>query len=326
MTLLTVFYILAIVVIPFAFASWFVLPSQPRKEQTDNANGAKPTVDWLGVLTLTLGLVLFVFTISSGSNGTSSSEWATPRILVLLIISILLLIGFFFIERVVSQPAVPPRTWSNKNFLPLFFYAWSIYWWVFGVQIEIIQVFTDLWGMSALEAALRCLPLGISSGISAYLAGILAPHVPKKILLVSGQVLMLVGAVLFALADKLDKYWSHVVPGMIIGMIGLASSYVGCTILMMEGAREGEEGVVGALMYTSYQVGATIGVAGMFSYFFSFRRRWCHTVIASITLGVNARTLSEVPSVLFKGYQASYWSLVGLNAIMILLAAIFVHN
>ena len=123
--------------------------------------------------------------------------------------SILLFIAFFFIERVGSQPAVPPRTWSNKNFLPLVLYAWSIYWWVFGAEIEFVQVFTDLWGMSALEAVLCCLPLGISAGISAYLTGIFAPHIPKKLLLVSGQVLMLVGAVLFALADEPGMYWSY---------------------------------------------------------------------------------------------------------------------
>ncbi len=314
------------VVIPFAVASWFVIPPQAPKVHTNNLNGEKPTIVWLGVCTLTVGLILFVFAISSGSNGTSGSEWATPRILVPLIVSILLFIAFFFIERVVSQPAVPPRTWSNKNFLPLFLYAWSIYWWVFGAEIEFVQVFTDLWGMSALEAALRCLPLGIAAGISAYLTGIFAPRISKKLLLVSGQVLMLIGAVLFALADGPGMYWSHLVPGMIIGVIGLAGAYVGCTISMMEGARKGEEGVVGAMMYTSYQVGATIGVAGVFSSFlFPSNADGC-AVISSITLGINSQTLSEAPSVLFKGYQASYWSLVGLNAIMIILAALFVRN
>lgn len=124
--------------------------------------------------------------------------------------------------------------------------------------------------MSALYAAIRCLPLGIAGGTSAYLTGLFAPRMPRKVLLVSGQLLMAVGSILFALADTPDKYWSYIVPAMIVGMVGLASAYVGCTIVTMEGARSGEEGVVGAMMYTSYQIGATLGLASeLISFFIS---------------------------------------------------------
>lgn len=115
--------------------------------------------------------------------------------------------------------------------------------------------------MSVLSAAIRSIPIGISAGISSYLTGIFAPKLPRRLLLINGQVMMGVGAILFALADTPEKYWSHIVPGMVIGLFGLASGYVGCTIVVMEGARKGEEGVVSAMMYTSYQVGATIGLA-----------------------------------------------------------------
>ncbi|KAJ7592828.1 major facilitator superfamily domain-containing protein [Mycena floridula] len=296
-----VFYLLAIIVIPFAAASWFILPTHENHQHEE-----KPTIDWPGVFSLTVGLILFVFGISEGSG----SQWATPRVIVPLVLSIVMFAAFFFIERIVKSPALPPATWSNKNFLPLFFYAWSVYWWVFGVQVQFVEVFMDMWGMTALSAAIHCLPMGISGGISSFLTGRFGQMVPKKILLVTGQALMAVGAILFALADSKDKYWSHIVPGMIIGMFGLAMSYVGCTITMMEGARSGEEGVVGAMMYTSYQIGATLGLA----------------VISSITIGVNAHVVSQDPSVLFKGYQASFWSLLGLNGIMALVALIFVRN
>lgn len=103
--------------------------------------------------------------------------------------------------------------------------------------------------------------MGISGGTTPYLTGIFAPKVPQSILLVSGQVLMAIGAILFALADNADQYWSHIVPGMILGMFGIGISYVGCTIVAMEGVRPGEEGIVSAVMYTTYQIGATLGVA-----------------------------------------------------------------
>lgn len=108
--------------------------------------------------------------------------------------------------------------------------------------------------MSSLSAAVHCLPLGIAGGITAYSTGFLVPRIPRRILLLSAQVLMAVGVVLLALADTPDKYWPYIVPGMIIGVSGCAAAYVGCTIVVMEGVRPGEDGVVGAVMYTAYQV------------------------------------------------------------------------
>lgn len=73
---------------------------------------------------------------------------------------------------------------------------------------------------------------------------------------------MAVGSVLFALADRPEKYWSFMVPAMIIGVIGLASAYVGVSIAIMADARQGEEGIVGAMLNTALQIGAMIGLAG----------------------------------------------------------------
>lgn len=73
---------------------------------------------------------------------------------------------------------------------------------------------------------------------------------------------MAVASILFALGDTPDKYWSHIFTGLIIGHMGMGGVYVGCTTMIMSGARKGEEGVVGAVTYTAYQMGATLGLAG----------------------------------------------------------------
>ena len=73
---------------------------------------------------------------------------------------------------------------------------------------------------------------------------------------------MATGSVLYALADRPEKYWSYFVPAMIIGVMGLAMSFVGVSIAIMADARKGEEGIVGAMLNTAFQIGATLGVAG----------------------------------------------------------------
>ncbi|KAJ7578653.1 hypothetical protein C8J56DRAFT_353608 [Mycena floridula] len=100
---------------------------------------------------------------------------------------------------------------------------------------------------------------------------------------------MAVAAVLFTMGASPDKYWSHLFPGTIVEIGGMTCGYTGCTITMMEGTRPGE-----VVVYTSFQVGATVGLA----------------VISSIIIRVNSKITSQDPSALFKGTERDsgrYW-------------------
>lgn len=119
--------------------------------------------------------------------------------------------------------------------------------------------------MAIVFRAARCIPMGVAGGVASFLAGKYVPRLNPKHILVCSQTLVALGSVLFALAggERVEaRYWSYIFPGMVVGMFGLAGAYVGCTTMVMGGARKGEEGVVGAVMYTAYQVGATLGFAG----------------------------------------------------------------
>lgn len=52
---------------------------------------------------------------------------------------------------------------------------------------------------------------------------------------------MAVSAILFVFADTPDKYWTHVLPGMIICMIGTAVAYVSVNVFIMASAPKGQE-------------------------------------------------------------------------------------
>lgn len=295
-------FVIAIMVIPAAGAAWFLLPTH-----TMPARAQRRGVDIPGVLVLTSGLILFVYAISDGAE----SGWGSPQVVTTLVLSVVVFVLFFAIERIVNSPALPPKTWTNRNFTPLFFYAWSPYWWCLSSQLQLVSVFMTLWHDSPLIAAVRCIPMGVAGGVASFLAGKYVPRLNPKHILVCSQALMALGSVLFALAggERVEaRYWSYIFPGMVVGMFGLAGAYVGCTTMVMGGARKGEEGVVGAVMYTAYQVGATLGFA----------------VVTSITEGVNAGRPAD-PASLFAGYAASFWSMVAMPIVMLFIALLFVR-
>ncbi|PSS37253.1 hypothetical protein PHLCEN_2v891 [Hermanssonia centrifuga] len=295
-----VFYLIAICVIPFSIASVFLLP-----KTTQQLSDRKRSLDLPGISILTAALILFVYAISDGNT----AGWGSPQIITTLVFSVVLFVAFFIVERYVKDPALPSSTWSNKNFAPMFFYSWSVYWFFLTIESQLVQIFQDLWHWSPLGAAIHAIPIGVAGGTAAYLTGVYGHLIPKRILLVSGQVFMIVGAVLFALAKDPSNYWPYIFPGMIVGMIGLSAAYVGSNVTTMAGARKGEEGVVGAVLYTSYQMGSTIGIA----------------VAAAVTLGVNNKQPLDALSQ-YQGYAASFWSLAAMHGIMIVITLLFVRD
>ncbi|KAF9491540.1 MFS general substrate transporter [Pleurotus eryngii] len=295
-----VHYLCAIMVIPMSVGAWFLLPAHTTPPKSE-----RRSVDIPGVLTLTAGLILFVYAISDAVD----AGWASPQVITTLILSVITFVAFFVIESIVAHPALPLRTWRNKNFTPLFFYALSPYWWCLGCELQLVTVFLNLWHDSPLIAALHCLPISIAGGVASYLVGRVLPYLPAKWVLVTAQLLTATGSVLFALAGTKERYWSFVFPGMAVGMLGLASAYVGCTTTVMGDVRKEEEGVVGAVMYTAYQVSSTIGVA----------------ILTLITEGINSRQPNDQISQ-FKGYAASFWSTLALSGVMFGIALVFVRR
>ena len=67
--------------------------------------------------------------------------WGSPQVITTLVLSVFVVGAFFGIEQYVSNPALPPKTWTNKNFIPLFFYAWSPYWWCLSCELQLVSVF-----------------------------------------------------------------------------------------------------------------------------------------------------------------------------------------
>ena len=117
----------------------------------------------------------------------------------------------------------------------------SSYWFLYGAEIQLVQVFQELFGWSPLASSVYCIPIGIAGLFSSSTTGKIAPYIPMRILLLLGQVFMCTGAILFALADRPEKYWSMIFPGMIVGMLGIGFAYVGGNIAIMSNARKGEE-------------------------------------------------------------------------------------
>lgn len=104
-----IFRIAVAVTTPLGLVGCFYLPKDRRE------GSAKPSLDFLGAGLSTSGLILLSFVLSSGGE----YGWNKAFIIALLVISVVMLGVFTYVEKKVRNPIMPMSLWKIKNFAPL---------------------------------------------------------------------------------------------------------------------------------------------------------------------------------------------------------------
>jgi MFS family permease len=104
-----IFRIAVAVTGPLGLIGCLYLPKDRRE------GSAKPSLDFLGAALSTSGLILLSFVLSSGGE----YGWNKAFIIALLVISVVMLGVFTYVEKKVRNPIMPMSLWKIKNFAPL---------------------------------------------------------------------------------------------------------------------------------------------------------------------------------------------------------------
>lgn len=109
------FYFVAIFAAATAVSSWFSIPS----DWAEKRHSASPVrMDWLGSVLLVPGLVLFVFGVADSPH--APNGWGTPYIIVTVVLGVLFLAAFVYVEGwVVDNPLLPGDLFAVKYMKPL---------------------------------------------------------------------------------------------------------------------------------------------------------------------------------------------------------------
>jgi MFS family permease len=116
------FFIGGILAAVTAATSFFSIPS----DFAERRKGRKVGMDWLGAGLLVPGLVFLVFAIAGSAHG--PRQWATVYIDVCLVLGVVLLAVFVYVEGwVVADPLVTADVFAVKYMKPLLFSLVSLY-------------------------------------------------------------------------------------------------------------------------------------------------------------------------------------------------------
>lgn len=300
-----VFWFVAISAVPVSLACVFIIP--PRfKETTGSPEPVKAakwkSLDLVGVSILTVGLILFIFALTSSST----HGWASAMVLVPLVISISMMVAFFYWEtRIpVEQAAIPPRTWSYNNFSVLSTVAFVPFLW-YGT---FFFIFTTLWQSifhwSAMSTVIHMFPIGIT-GFAASFTGPLSRIFSPKWIILTGIFLSMVASILLAFGGgKPEDYWSYVFPALVLGSSGVSLTFVHTNIAIFQAAPSSMSGTVGAIFTCALQCGSAIGIA----------------CVTSIETSVEATHGGPQE---YAGRAAAFWFLLGITTLEFISVSIF---
>jgi EmrB/QacA subfamily drug resistance transporter len=213
--------------------------------------------DLAGAVTVTGGLMALVYgLVRSASHG-----WGSAQTIGSFVVALVLLAAFVAIEQRSAEPLVRLSIFRVRSLLTAnlaMFLAFSGMFAMFFFNSLYIQ---QVLGFGPLKAGVSFLPFTAGVMLSAGLASSLAPRIGVRPVAATGMLLTVLGMFLFARMPVDGSYAIDVLPGMIVGSLGMGAIFMPLTLVATTGLEDEDQGLASGLFNTSQQVGGALGLA-----------------------------------------------------------------
>jgi EmrB/QacA subfamily drug resistance transporter len=212
--------------------------------------------DWWGFATFTAALSFLVFAlIKAGERGFDDAlvDGCFAAAAALLAV-------FLVVETTGRQPMFDLALFRKPTFSGGAIAAFGVSASIFAMFLYLTLYLQDVLGYSALQTGLRLLTASASILVVSAVAGRLSAHVPVRLLIGPGGIVVGLGLLWMRGLDA-QSDWTHLVPGLVLGGVGvgminppLASTAVGVVAPRQAGMASG-------INSTFRQVGIATGIA-----------------------------------------------------------------
>lgn len=222
----------------------------------DPARDSGTRLDVPGAVTVTTGLILLVYALTTAANeGFLTLATALP-----LFLSGLVLTTFLAIERQSKSPLMPlafvrRRTVLTANVLSILMTASA------GGFLILTVYLQGMLGYSALRTGLAFLPpAAIFFFMGGWGSSRLVNRLGMKNTLVISAALVTVGSALLV-PISIEAGYFGILPGSVVWALGASIGFPALAIAGLAGTKPGEEGLASGLIQTSQRLGFPLGLA-----------------------------------------------------------------
>ncbi len=222
-----------------------------------NSFGAKLRADIVGVLLVGVGVLAVVFGIVRGNP----AGWDSFQVVGSLVLGSVLLVAFVIWESRAAAPLLPLRLFRDRSFSVANLVGVGFSFGMFGSVFILIQFLQIVQGASPLQAAVQTTPWTLAPMIVAPLAGLIAPRVGTRLLVVVGLVLETVAMFWLAFTMSATVPYLTMLPPFIIAGVGMGLVFAPISTAVLAGMSEKDQAKASGTNSTLREIGVALGVA-----------------------------------------------------------------
>lgn len=246
-----------LVQVPFVIIGGIVVQLTVKIPKKASEKSAMKRVDYLGSLTLTSALVLFLLGVNTGGN---ILPWSHPLVLISLPLSVLSLTIFVYVEeKVAAEPIIPIRLLLDRTVAAACLSYWFTFMAFYGINF-FVPVYLQLLGNSPTEAGLRFIASSAGTAIGAFGAGFVMRATGNYSYINKGShACLILGSALMACL----KYSTPAVyPFIYLGIFGLGFGGILVTTLiaLVSAVEQEHQAVVTSAAFAFRSTGSAIGL------------------------------------------------------------------
>lgn len=296
------FWSLAILCAALAVASQFVLPSPPQKLTGHLTTREKiRDADLPGAVVGVTALVLFNF----AWNQAPVVGWSEPYVYVTLILSVLLIPVFFYIElRVSPSPLIPFDCLSVDVGFVLGAVACG--WATFGIWVYYnVQFLQVLRHTSPLQTSAQISPVAILGLMAALATGLSLGKLGPAPTMTISLLMFTTGAIILATTPVDQTYWAQTFVACLVTPFGMDMSFPAATVILSNAVSKKNQGIAASLVTTivNYSISLGLGFAG--------------------TVEVHVNDGGHTPAQILKGYRGAEYLSIGISGLGVGICLLF---
>jgi EmrB/QacA subfamily drug resistance transporter len=228
-----------------------------REVHQPAVSGDREGIDYAGIATLSLGLLLALL----GFDQASDWGWGDPRVIASFVLSVTLIVAFALIEpRVGARALIPTDVIRNVGFRSACVATLLMSAVFFALVLYTPQFMEKILGYSPLRAGLGMLPmLGVFAGVS-FLAGPVYERIGPKLSVSIGAAGLAIGPFLLATMIHADSSYGAVVAGLVVTGAGVGLFYSSITTAGVTALDPSRSSLAGGLIYMFQIAGGAIGL------------------------------------------------------------------
>ncbi len=230
-----------------------VLPESERR---------RGAFDLPGAITGSVGLAALVYGLSSAATSPNGvSHWGDTKVIVSLVIAVVSLVAFGFIEARSKHALVPIRVLRSRDRTGSYLIMLCVGTALFGMFFFLTLFLQNVWGYSALKTGIAYLPMIATVMAASGIASQLVNRIGARPLLLAGSVIATGGMFWLSRINENSHYASGLLGPMMVTALGMGLLFVPLSLVALSKVGDRDAGVASSLLNTGQQVGGSIGLA-----------------------------------------------------------------